>query len=80
MSRHVAPDVVKRREGNPVLAPQEDYERTGDIPNVVYSTGAIMEDDGTLKIYYSGADTCICVGTVRLEELMRFCAIGEEGQ
>ncbi len=74
------PTKILCRSAIPILAPREGYERTGDIPNVVYSTGAIMEDDGTLKIYYSGADTCICVGTVRLEELMRFCAIGEEGQ
>ncbi len=74
------PTKVLCRSAIPILAPREDYERTGDIPNVVYSTGAIMEDDGTLRIYYSGADTCICVGTVRLEELMQFCAIGEEGK
>ncbi len=72
------PTKILCRSAIPILAPREDYERTGDIPNVVYSTGAIMEDDGTLRIYYSGADTCICVGTVRLDELMRFCAIGEE--
>jgi predicted GH43/DUF377 family glycosyl hydrolase len=72
------PTKVLCRSAIPILAPREEYERTGDIPNVVYSTGAIMEDDGSLKIYYSGADTCICVGTVRLDELMQFCAIGED--
>ncbi len=72
------PTKILCRSSIPILAPRADYERTGDIPNVVYSTGAIMEEDGTLKIYYSGADTCICVGTVHLEELMQFCAIGEE--
>ena len=72
------PTKVLCRSAVPILAPREDYERTGDIPNVVYSTGAIMEDDDTLKIYYSGADTCICVGTVGLGELMQFCSIGEE--
>lgn len=71
------PTKVLCRSAIPILAPRENYERTGDIPNVVYSTGAIMEDDGTIIIYYSGADTCICVGTVRLEELMQFCTIGE---
>ncbi|HHH76685.1 MAG TPA: glycosidase [Phycisphaerae bacterium] len=72
------PTKILCRSAIPILAPREDYERTGDIPNVVYSTGAIMEDDGTLTIYYSGADTCICVGTVRLEQLMQFCTIGEK--
>lgn len=36
-----------------------------------------MEPDGEIKIYSSGADTCVCVGTVKLEELMKFCVIGE---
>ncbi len=72
------PTKVLCRSAIPILSPREDYERTGDIPNVVYSTGAVVQDDGTIVIYYSGADTCICVGTVRLEELMQFCTIGEE--
>ena len=45
------PTKVLCRSAIPILAPREDYERTGDIPNVVYSTGAIMENDGTIKIY-----------------------------
>ena len=72
------PANVLCRSAIPSLAPREPYERMGDIPNVVYSCGALMEDDGEILIYYSGADTCICAGTVRLEELMQFCAIGEE--
>ena len=71
------PTRILCRSAIPILAPREDYERMGDTPNVVYSTGAILEDDGTLRIFYSGADTCICIGTVRMEELMRFCTIGE---
>jgi predicted GH43/DUF377 family glycosyl hydrolase len=74
------PTKILCRSAIPILAPREAYERTGDIPNVVYSTGAILEDDGTLRIYYSGADTCICIGTVRVDELMQFCTIGEEAK
>ena len=70
------PAKILCRSSIPILAPREPYERTGDIPNVVYSCGAVMEDDEEIKIYYSGADTCICLGNVRLEELMQFCAIG----
>ncbi|MFP3937868.1 MAG: glycoside hydrolase family 130 protein [Phycisphaerae bacterium] len=72
------PTKVLCRSAIPILSPREDYERTGDIPNVVYSTGAVMEEDGTLKVYYSGADTCICIGTVRMNELMQFCEIGSD--
>ncbi len=74
------PTRVLCRSAIPILSPREQYERMGDIPNVVYSCGAIMEDDKQIKIYYSGADTCVCVGTVGLGELMKFCVIGENGQ
>jgi len=46
-----------------------------DVPSVVFSSGAIMDDDGTIRIYYGAADTCICLGTARIEDLMHFCAI-----
>ena len=71
------PTKVLCRSAIPILSPREIYERMGDIPNVVYSCGAIMEPDGQIKIYYSGADTCVCVGMVTLEELMKFCVIGD---
>ena len=29
-------------------------------------------------VFNAGADTSICVGMVRLEELMQFCAIGPD--
>jgi predicted GH43/DUF377 family glycosyl hydrolase len=69
------PSTVLCRSSIPILTPREPYERVGDVPNVVFSSGAIMEKDEELKIYYGAADTCICVGTARLSDLMRFCAI-----
>ena len=71
------PSRVLCRSSIPILTPREYYERVGDMPNVVFSTGAIMEEAGEIKIYYGAADTCICVATTRPEEIMRFCAIGE---
>ncbi|MHC5035126.1 MAG: glycoside hydrolase family 130 protein [Planctomycetota bacterium] len=70
------PSKVLCRTSIPILAPREDYERTGDIPNVVYSCGAVMEDNDEIRIYYSGADSCICIGDVHLNEVMQFCTIG----
>lgn len=72
------PAKVLCRSAIPILSPREYYERVGDVPNVVFSTGAILEDDGeTLRIFYGAADTCICEGSVRLDELMQFCTIGD---
>jgi predicted GH43/DUF377 family glycosyl hydrolase len=57
----------------PVLSPREEYERVGDVGNVVFACGAIVETDGEVKVYYGGADTAICVATCSLEELIDSC-------
>ncbi len=71
------PAKVLCRTAIPILAPREYYERVGDVNNVVFSCGAIMEDGGTVNIYYGAADTAICLGTAQLGELMQFCSIGD---
>jgi predicted GH43/DUF377 family glycosyl hydrolase len=58
------------RSSVPILAPRAEYERIGDINNVVFASGAIVEPDGQVKVYYGAADTAICVATAPLEELM----------
>ena len=54
----------------PLLSPREEYERVGDIGNVVFACGAIVEDDGEVKVYYGAADTSICVATAALDEII----------
>jgi predicted GH43/DUF377 family glycosyl hydrolase len=56
-----------------VLEPQDPWERVGYVPNVVFTCGAIPEDDGTVKVYWGGADTVMCVGTAVVEELVDLC-------
>jgi len=55
----------------PLLAPREFYERIGDVNNVVFACGAIIEPDGEIKIYYGAADTCICVATAQFEDILK---------
>ncbi|HWA51679.1 MAG TPA: hypothetical protein VG895_01330 [Patescibacteria group bacterium] len=50
------------------LVPETDYELNGNAPNTIFPTSVIIEN-GTLSIYYSGADTTICLATVAMEEL-----------
>jgi predicted GH43/DUF377 family glycosyl hydrolase len=40
---------------------------------VVFTCGAVAEDDGTLKLYWGGADTVMCAGTAVIEELVELC-------
>ncbi len=56
-----------------ILQPEDPWERTGYVHNVVFTCGAVAEGDGTVKIYWGGADTVMCVGTARIEELIRMC-------
>jgi predicted GH43/DUF377 family glycosyl hydrolase len=72
------PSKVLCRSAIPILSPREYYERVGDVNNVVFSCGAILEDDKKeLKIYYGASDTSICLCTANVNELMQFCTIGE---
>ncbi|MCH8965584.1 MAG: glycoside hydrolase family 130 protein [Planctomycetes bacterium] len=56
-----------------ILQPEDPWERTGYVHNVVFTCGAIPEDDGTVKIYWGGADTVMCVGTAKIDALVRPC-------
>ncbi len=56
-----------------ILQPEEIYEITGYVHNVVFSCGAVPEDDGSLKLYWGGADKVMCVGTANIEELVDMC-------
>lgn len=55
------------------LAP-EGIERTGDVSNVVFSNGWIMDDDGSVFIYYGSSDTRLHVATTSVERLLDYVA------
>jgi len=74
------PAKILCRSAVPILTPREYYERVGDIGNVVFSCGAILEDDGKLRIYYGAADTCICIGFANLSDIVDRCLIGVNGE
>jgi len=61
------------RSKEPILAPELDYERIGDVGNVVFSNGWVVENNGDVKIYYSGADSNICLATTTIEYLLSLC-------
>lgn len=64
------PSRVIARCDEPILSPRETYERIGDVNNVVFACGAIVEENDDIKIYYGAADTCICVATGKLSQLI----------
>jgi len=58
---------------NWILQPEEAYEITGYVHNVVFTCGAVPETDGTVKIYWGGADNVMCVGTAGINDLLNLC-------
>jgi len=54
----------------PFLVPEERYERYGIVPNIVFPSGAVVRKDGTLEIFYGGADTVCCSAKVSIDHLL----------
>jgi predicted GH43/DUF377 family glycosyl hydrolase len=54
----------------PVLAPEEVYERKGDVSDVVFPCGALI-DKGRLYVYYGAADTVCAVASESLDAIRK---------
>ncbi|MBN1808435.1 MAG: glycosidase [Planctomycetes bacterium] len=54
-----------------ILGPREDYETKGDVAGAVFACGYTIAPDGdTLRLYYSGADTCMAVATGSISRML----------
>jgi beta-1,4-mannooligosaccharide/beta-1,4-mannosyl-N-acetylglucosamine phosphorylase len=54
-----------------VLAPLAPYERSGDVPNVVFPCGLLHDPESDeLRLYYGAADSSICLAGARLSEVL----------
>lgn len=76
------PSRVVARGRNNVLEPRETYELVGQVPNVVFPTGVIVEeidsqgfatDDSLVRVYYGAADTVVCLATTTVRMLIEAC-------
>ena len=47
-------------------------ERVGDVSNVTFTNGAIVDDDGKVFIYYASSDTRMHVATTTVEKLVDY--------
>jgi len=58
-----------------ILGPETDYERHGDVGNVVFPSGHVIEEDGdTLRLYYGAADSCIGLATGSISAILDWLA------
>jgi len=53
------------------MAP-EGEERVGDVSNVLFANGWIVDEDGTVLIYYASSDTRQHVATTTIEKLLDY--------
>ena len=79
------PSLVLGRCRRNILEPREIYELVGQVPNVVFPSGMIVEDydaegfarpESEVKIYYGAADTCVGLAVTTVGELLK--AAGED--
>ncbi len=63
------PTKVIRRSDEWLFSPQETYERTGDVSDVVFSCGWVRTGD-RVRLYYGAADTAIALAEASLSELL----------
>jgi predicted GH43/DUF377 family glycosyl hydrolase len=74
------PTRVVRRLPDWVLAPLAPYERSGDVPNVVFPCGLLHDTaSDEIRLYYGAADSSICLATARLADLLEAVLAGPPG-
>jgi len=66
------PTRVIAQPGGYFLVPECD-EYVGDVMNVAFSNGWIMDDDGRVLIYYASADTRLHVAVSTIDRLIDYC-------
>ncbi len=62
---------VTHAPGGHFIEPQGE-ERVGDVSNVTFANGWILDDDGAVFIYYGSSDTRLHVATSTLEKLVDY--------
>jgi len=67
------PAKIIARLPHPIFAPETYYEKVGlIIPNVVFPSANVVHN-GTVYVYYGACDSCICVATCPLDEMLGEC-------
>ncbi len=65
------PARVIAEPGSMLLGPL-GRERVGDVSNVVFTNGAIADDDGRLFIYYASSDTRMHVAETTVDRMLDY--------
>ena len=74
------PTRVLHRADEWLLSPREEYELVGDVPGVVFPTGALWNRaSDELRIYYGAADDKVALVTANMSEVLAYLQRCPEG-
>ncbi len=65
------PSKVIAEPSGMLIGPRE-WERVGDVSNVVFTNGAIARENGDVYIYYASSDTRMHVATTTIDKLLDY--------
>lgn len=78
------PRRVRARSRDNILEPREIYEMVGQVPNVVFPSGMIVEKhdsegyaepNSPVLLYYGAADTAVALATTTIADLLAACRV-----
>jgi predicted GH43/DUF377 family glycosyl hydrolase len=66
-----SPEICLQRGDSWIFGPEEDYERSGDVKDVVFPCGQTIGADGdTINLYYGAADSTMALATGSIRTLL----------
>jgi len=63
------PTIIKGRTRIPIFEPETEYEKSGQVGNVVFPCGSVVIK-GILYVYYGGGDSVVGVATIPMKKLL----------
>ena len=64
---------VIRRSRDWVFGPKESYERVGDVDDIVFPCGAVVDEKtNELLVYYGAADSVVALATANLDDVLAY--------
>jgi len=64
---------IRNRGEEWVFGPAQRYEREGDVDDVVFPSGWVLDEKTKiLKMYYGGADACIAMASASVSDLLEY--------
>ncbi len=71
---------IIRRSPAWVFGPRAEYERVGDVDDVVFPTGAVLDRArGELRIYYGAADDKVALAAAKLADVLHYLKACPDG-